>query len=159
MPTHRNALPFIGDAPVRVFSMKESKWLLATGREPPPRSEIAYNSWQIHLCVVNRSFGYWLRLLIWSPPSATFSPVRRPTSPAPVFSTLSGTLDQSLSAERMMALLSIFFAACALLVTATGLYGTFRVDAQEEAGLERLDGLVQPGGRSCMPIQPRHRTG
>jgi predicted permease len=31
---------------------------------------------------------------------------------------------RSLSAERMMALLSIFFAACALVVTAVGLYGT-----------------------------------
>ena len=33
-------------------------------------------------------------------------------------------VDDSLSAERMMALLSVFFAACALLVTAIGLYGT-----------------------------------
>lgn len=47
-----------------------------------------------------------------------------PEIPAPVFSTMSSTLDQSLSAERMMALLSLFFAACALLVTAIGLYGT-----------------------------------
>ncbi len=47
-----------------------------------------------------------------------------PEIPAPVFSTLSSTLDQSLSAERMMAMLSVFFAACALLVTAIGLYGT-----------------------------------
>jgi ABC-type antimicrobial peptide transport system permease subunit len=37
---------------------------------------------------------------------------------------MSGTLDQSLSAQRMMAMLSFFFAACALLVTAIGLYGT-----------------------------------
>jgi predicted permease len=44
--------------------------------------------------------------------------------PAPIFSTMSSTLDQSLSAERMMAMLSVFFAACALLVTAIGLYGT-----------------------------------
>jgi ABC-type antimicrobial peptide transport system permease subunit len=33
-------------------------------------------------------------------------------------------VDDSLSTERMMALLSVFFAACALLVTAIGLYGT-----------------------------------
>jgi ABC-type antimicrobial peptide transport system permease subunit len=33
-------------------------------------------------------------------------------------------VDDSLSAERLMALLSVFFAACALLVTAIGLYGT-----------------------------------
>ena len=47
-----------------------------------------------------------------------------PEIPAPVFNTLGGFLDQSLSAQRMMALLSIFFAACSLLVTAIGLYGT-----------------------------------
>jgi predicted permease len=47
-----------------------------------------------------------------------------PDIPAPIFSTLSSTLDQSLSAQRMMAFLSVFFAACALLVTAIGLYGT-----------------------------------
>jgi predicted permease len=47
-----------------------------------------------------------------------------PDSPAPVFSTMSSFLDQSLSAERMMALLSVFFAGCALFVTAIGLYGT-----------------------------------
>ena len=44
-----------------------------------------------------------------------------PEIPAPVFSTMSSALDQSLSAERMMALLSVFFAVCALLVTAIGL--------------------------------------
>ena len=34
------------------------------------------------------------------------------------------SVNDSLSAERVMALLSVFFAACALLVTAIGLYGT-----------------------------------
>jgi ABC-type antimicrobial peptide transport system permease subunit len=33
-------------------------------------------------------------------------------------------LDKSIGAERMMALLAVFFAACALLVTGIGLYGT-----------------------------------
>jgi hypothetical protein len=47
-----------------------------------------------------------------------------PEIPAPVFDTLNKMLDQSLSAQRMMAMLSVFFAACALLVTAIGLYGT-----------------------------------
>ena len=47
-----------------------------------------------------------------------------PDIPAPVFSTMGTFLDQSLSAQRMMALLSVFFAGCALLVTAIGLYGT-----------------------------------
>jgi ABC-type antimicrobial peptide transport system permease subunit len=34
------------------------------------------------------------------------------------------TVDESLSAERTMALLAVFFAVCALMVTAVGLYGT-----------------------------------
>jgi len=33
-------------------------------------------------------------------------------------------VNNSISAERMMAILALFFAACALLVTAIGLYGT-----------------------------------
>jgi ABC-type antimicrobial peptide transport system permease subunit len=33
-------------------------------------------------------------------------------------------IDDSLSAERTMALLAVFFAVCALVVTAVGLYGT-----------------------------------
>jgi len=37
---------------------------------------------------------------------------------------MSSTLENSISSERMMAMLSVFFAACALLVTAIGLYGT-----------------------------------
>ncbi len=47
-----------------------------------------------------------------------------PGIPAPVMTSMMTTVDDSLSAERMMALLSVFFAACALLVTAIGLYGT-----------------------------------
>ncbi len=47
-----------------------------------------------------------------------------PEVPAPVLTTMSGQIDDSISAERMMAMLAVFFAACALLVTAIGLYGT-----------------------------------
>jgi predicted permease len=47
-----------------------------------------------------------------------------PEIPAPVMTTMSSDLDQSISSQRMMAILSAFFAACALLVTAIGLYGT-----------------------------------
>jgi predicted permease len=47
-----------------------------------------------------------------------------PDVPVPVLTTLSSELDASISSERMMAMLSIFFAGCALLVTAIGLYGT-----------------------------------
>jgi FtsX-like permease family/MacB-like periplasmic core domain len=47
-----------------------------------------------------------------------------PTIPAPTLTTMDEVLNDSMSAERMMALLALFFAGCALLVTAIGLYGT-----------------------------------
>jgi predicted permease len=47
-----------------------------------------------------------------------------PDIPAPVMTAMDSVLDASISSERVMALLSVFFAACALLVTAIGLYGT-----------------------------------
>jgi putative ABC transport system permease protein len=47
-----------------------------------------------------------------------------PDIPAPALLTMDEVVDESMSTERMMALLSVFFAACALLVTAIGLYGT-----------------------------------
>jgi predicted permease len=47
-----------------------------------------------------------------------------PAIPAPVITTMDDVLNASISAERMMALLSVFFAGCALLVTGIGLYGT-----------------------------------
>jgi putative ABC transport system permease protein len=47
-----------------------------------------------------------------------------PSIPAPVMTTVDDVLNKSVSAERMMALLAVFFAGCALLVTAIGLYGT-----------------------------------
>ena len=47
-----------------------------------------------------------------------------PTIPAPLLTPMERTIDESLSAERTMALLAVFFAVCALMVTAVGLYGT-----------------------------------
>jgi predicted permease len=47
-----------------------------------------------------------------------------PDIPAPVVSYMSETVKESIATERVMASLSIFFAACALLVAAIGLYGT-----------------------------------
>ncbi len=47
-----------------------------------------------------------------------------PSIPAPVMTTMDDVMNKSVSAERMMALLALFFAGCALLVTAIGLYGT-----------------------------------
>ena len=47
-----------------------------------------------------------------------------PTAPAPVVTDMDDVMRKSVSTERMMALLALFFAGCALLVTAIGLYGT-----------------------------------
>jgi predicted permease len=44
--------------------------------------------------------------------------------PSPVMTTLSDELDASISSERMIAMLAVLFATCALLVSAIGLYGT-----------------------------------
>ena len=54
----------------------------------------------------------------------TLSARMSPDIPAPVMTSMSSTLESSISSERMMAMLSVFFAACALIVTAIGLYGT-----------------------------------
>jgi predicted permease len=47
-----------------------------------------------------------------------------PSIPTPEMTSMETVVDESLSSERMMALLSVFFALCALAVTAVGLYGT-----------------------------------
>ena len=46
------------------------------------------------------------------------------TIPTPIMTSMSTSIDESLGAERTMAMLSVFFAVCALVVTAIGLYGT-----------------------------------
>ena len=47
-----------------------------------------------------------------------------PSIPAPIMISMETIIDESLASERMMVLLSVFFAMCALAVTAVGLYGT-----------------------------------
>ena len=47
-----------------------------------------------------------------------------PTIPAPIMTTMDDIMNNAMGTERMMALLAVFFAVCALLVTAIGLYGT-----------------------------------
>lgn len=47
-----------------------------------------------------------------------------PEIPAPVLTPMMTNIDGSIASERIMAMLAVFFAICALLVTAIGLYGT-----------------------------------
>ena len=47
-----------------------------------------------------------------------------PSVPAPEVTSVQQAIDDSLGAERMMTMLAVFFAVCALVVTAIGLYGT-----------------------------------
>lgn len=47
-----------------------------------------------------------------------------PEIPAPVLTPMMTDIDGSIASERIMAMLAVFFAICALLVTAIGLYGT-----------------------------------
>ena len=47
-----------------------------------------------------------------------------PQIPPPYMESMDSQIDDSIAAERIMALLSVFFAASALLVTGIGLYGT-----------------------------------
>jgi ABC-type antimicrobial peptide transport system permease subunit len=64
-------------------------------------------------------------------PAASFAAAARTLAsrvgtdiPAPAMTSMVTQLNDSISSERMMATLAVFFAACALLVTAIGLYGT-----------------------------------
>lgn len=47
-----------------------------------------------------------------------------PEIPAPVLTSMMTDIDGTIASERIMAMLAVFFAICALLVTAIGLYGT-----------------------------------
>lgn len=47
-----------------------------------------------------------------------------PEIPAPILTPMMTDIDGTIASERIMAMLAVFFAICALLVTAIGLYGT-----------------------------------
>ena len=57
-----------------------------------------------------------------------------PDIPPPVMISMSDQLDDSIRSERMMAMLAVFFAICALLVTAIGLYGTLAYATARRTG-------------------------
>jgi len=92
--------------------------------DPPPTAyrpvEIAAGN-MLNLTAVVRVTG----------PVGPFAAAMRPLNtrmapgiPTPELTTMSSQLDDSIRSERMMAMLSVFFAVCALLVTGIGLYGT-----------------------------------
>jgi predicted permease len=82
-----------------------------------------------------------------------------PAIPAPTLSTMNEVLNDAMSTERMMALLSVFFAGCALLVTAIGLYGTLayatarrtsEIGIRMALGAQRMRVMVLVFGENAM---------
>ena len=73
------------------------------------------------LNAVVRVDGPWVPL---ASASRTLAGRLAPMIPPPAIRPVQELVDTSVGSERMMAVLGVFFAACALLVTAIGLYGT-----------------------------------
>ena len=57
-----------------------------------------------------------------------------PEVPAPIMTSMDNIVNDSLASERLMAALSGYFALCALLVTAVGLYGTLAFSTAQRTG-------------------------
>jgi len=74
------------------------------------------------------SYTAVLRTSTLSPPLAgtvrDITAQMAPSVPAPEVTSMQKTIDDSLGAERMMTMLALFFAICALVVISIGLYGT-----------------------------------
>jgi len=103
----------VGD--IRYASLRE---------DPPPGAYLALTQDEgkkpSYTCVVR--FGASPDQL--APAARRLAAEMAPEIPAPVLTTLGSDIDASISSERMMAMLAVFFAGCALLITAIGLYGT-----------------------------------
>jgi predicted permease len=113
-----------GKKSFRVIAVVGDVHYLSIDKAPPPGAYVPITQ-------SNEDKPSYMAVVRISGPAAPLAAAARelaarmsPEIPAPVMTTMSSDLDQSISSQRMMAILSAFFAACALLVTAIGLYGT-----------------------------------
>lgn len=74
-----------------------------------------------------------------------------PEIPAPILTPMMTDINGSIASERIMAMLAVFFAVCALLVTAIGLYGTLAYSTARRTS--------EIGVRMALGARPAHVVG
>jgi predicted permease len=105
-------------------------------RDPAP--PMVYNVIQVD--PDNKKPGYEFILRVSGPVTPPAAAIRRiatelaPGIPAPTLTTMDQQVNDTIVAERIMALLSVFFAVSALLVTAIGLYGVLAWSTARRTG-------------------------